>query len=218
MTHVVGRLLLLVGLFAFSNLASAAEQIVAKLSIAPEAGKPTVEVSVVRVSSADGGVAVKVLARTAGAKPLTLVVYQGGGEEDGAGDKDLRGVSAAAFELGAGKKALRVDVGYHPPDEPKRVEQTDTTLVAVDGKPRAIAELITRRGRDRSKVCRELTETQLAVDGADLIASTGVKLEPALSDDDLPIDRACRSSGALTRKVYKWSGEKFVEAATASED
>jgi hypothetical protein len=203
------RAVVLVGLF-WVSLAGAAEQTVSKLSVAPEPGKPAVDVVVSRIGSKDGGVVVKLAAKVAG-KLQPFVVYQGGGDEDGAGDKDVRGVSASVFELPAGKKGVRVDVTYHAPDKPKQEEQTDTFLVALVPKLRAIAELRTRTGRDRSKVCREVEETQLATDGNDLVGLTSLKLDPALGDDDTPIDKACKSPKGQRKKIYKWVGEQFVD-------
>jgi len=200
--------MLLVGGSAFAG-----EQTVAKLQV-PVDGKP-VDVVVVRTQTAGGGVAVTLKAKSAGGKAQSYIVYEGGGDEDGAGDKDVRAVTASLFDLQGGKKAVRVDVTYHPPDKPKKEDQTDTTLVAVDGKPRALVELMTRIGRDRTKVCRENQEVALALDGDDLVTTTSIKLEPALGDDDLPIDKKCRSPAGSAKKVYKWTDGKFVDAAAA---
>src|SRR3954471_21976672 len=100
------RALVFVGVFAGS--AFAGEQTVGKFQI-PVDGKP-VDVVVVRSSSSNGGVSVTVKAKPAGAKPQSFIVYEGGGDEDGAGDKDVRAVTATPFDLPAGKKGVRVDV------------------------------------------------------------------------------------------------------------
>src|SRR5689334_7357442 len=107
------RLVLLVGFFV-GGRAVAGEQTVAKLQLGGQ------DVVVARVGGKDGGVQIRVKA----GKGAPLVVYQGGGDEDGAGDKDVREVNASTFELPAGKKGLRVDMTYHPPDKPKKEEQT----------------------------------------------------------------------------------------------
>jgi hypothetical protein len=200
----------LLSVFSLGSTALAGEKVIAKLQVPVEEGKP-VDVVVSRTGSADGGVMVTLKAKSGTAKAQTLVVYQGGGDEDGAGDKDVRGVSAAPFDLPGGKKGLRVDVTYHAPDKPKKEDQTDTTLVALDGKPRPLVELTTRVGRDRSKVCRENQEVALALEGDDLAATTSTKLEAALGDDDLPVDPKCKSPAGGYKKIYKWSDGKFVD-------
>jgi hypothetical protein len=200
----------LVVALCWASFASAGEQTVAKLTLPAEAGRPAIDVTVDRVASADGGVLVKLGARTNG-RTQTLTLYQGGGDEDGAGDRDLRAIAATAFELPGGRPAVRVDVTYHPADQPKRNERTDTFLVGVAAAPRVLLELPTRLLRDRSKVCRELVETQLGDDGIDLVTRTVVRLEPALGDDDLPIDRTCVSPREQRRKIYKWAGERFID-------
>lgn len=202
------RWLVFAGFFV-SVSAFAGEQTVAKFQV-PIDGKP-VDVVVVRTSSSNGGVSVTLKAKSSSAKPQSFIVYEGGGDEDGAGDKDVRGVTASPFDLAGGKKGVRVDVTYHPPDKPKKEDQTDTTIVALDGKPRALIELTTRLGRDRSKVCRENREVALAIEGQDLITTTSTRLDPALGDDDLPIDKQCKSPAGGAKKVYKWAEGKFVD-------
>jgi hypothetical protein len=194
------RLAVLVGLFVGSH-AVAAEQTVAKLQVGGQ------DLVVTRAGGKDGGVQIRV---KAGKNP-PLVVYQGGGDEDGAGDKDVRGVTAAAFDLPGGKKGVRVDLTYHPPDKPKKDEQTDTFVVSLAAKPLAVAEVRTRLGHDRTKTCREYEETALVAEGDDLVGITTVRLDPALGDDDLPIDKTCKSPKGAKKKIYKWSGTKFED-------
>lgn len=206
------RALVFLGLFVGTS-ALAGEQTVARLQI-PVDGKP-MDVVVVRTAPGNGGVTVTLKAKPQGGKAQSYIVYEGGGDEDGAGDKDVKGVTAAAFDLQGGKKGVRVDVTYHAPDKPKKEDQTDTTIVAVDGKPRALVELTTRLGRDRSKVCRENQQVSLAMEGDDLAATTAIQLEPALGDDDLPIDKKCKSPAGGVKKVYKWTDGKFVDPSAA---
>jgi len=197
----------LVWLVLFAGSALAGEREVGRYKLVVDPAQPPVEVMVSRMASSDGGVMVRL---TSKGKP-PFVVYQGGGDEDGAGDKDVHAVQAQPFALAGGRQALRVDVTYHAPDRPKKEEQTDTTLIALSPGPHAVAELRTRLGRDRSKTCREVQETALALDGDDLVATTSLKLDPALGDDDLPIDKTCRSPAGASKKIYKWSGEQFVD-------
>jgi hypothetical protein len=206
------RALVFVGFFV-SGAASAGEQTVARFQI-PVDGKP-MDVVVVRGAPGNGGVTITLKAKPAGGKAQSYIVYEGGGDEDGAGDKDVKNVTAAPFDLQAGKKGVRVDVTYHAPDKPKKEDQTDTTIVAVDGKPRPLVELTTRLGRDRSKVCRENQQVTLSLEGDDLVASTSTQLEPALGDDDLPIDKKCKSPAGSVKKVYKWADGKFGDPNAA---
>jgi hypothetical protein len=201
--------------FASSLLVSSAhaqERTVSKLSI------PPLEVWVTRARASDGGLTLKVVAKGVGPKPQALTIYQGGGDDDGAGDADLRAVTASAVDLPGGKKGARVDVTLHPPDGKKSDERTETTIVGFDGKTRKLLELVTRVGRDRSKICREFQETALTVAGADLVGVTSMRRESALGDDVLPLDKGCRSPSGAAKKVYKWATDHFVDADADFED
>jgi hypothetical protein len=192
--------------------AHAQERTVSKLSI------PPLEVWVTRARSSDGGLTIKLVAKGVGPKPQALTIYQGGGDDDGPGDAELRALTASAVDLPAGKKGARVDVTLHPPDGKKNDERTETTIVGFDGKTHKLLELVTRVGRDRSKICREFQETALTVAGADLVGVTSTRRESALGDDDLPLDKNCRSPNGAAKKVYKWATDHFVDADADFED
>ena len=198
-------LLLVFGSFLVAASVSAQERTVSKLSI------PPVEVWVSKTLAGDGGLTVKLTAKGVGPKPQSLTLYQGGGDDDGAGAADLRGLTASVVDLPNAQKGVRVDVTLHPPDGKKSDERTETIIVGFAGKTHKLLELITRVGRDRSKICREFQDTALAVEGADLVGVTSTRRESALGDDDLPLDKACRSPSGTAKKIYKWSTDHFVD-------
>lgn len=182
-----------------------------------------IELSLVRVVASDGGLTLKLVVRGLAPKAQTLVIYQGGGEDDGAGDEHFRGAALRAFELGGGQRGARVDFTYQAPEAKRRDELTDTTLVGfAGGKPKKLFELRTKRGRDRNKNCKEAEETRLAVDGAGadrtLIATTVQTVDPVLGDDDLPVDKSCRAPKGAQKKSYSWTDGKFVDPDAADDE
>ena len=202
----------LVSIFLFASTAHAEDKTVAKLSLANGENFPAIDVWVTRAAGKDGSLVVKLIAKGVGAKPQALTIYQCGGDDDGAGDAEVRGIKASAFDLPGGKKGVRVDLVYRLPDGKKKDEQTDTTLVGFGGgKTHKLLELRTRLAHDRSKVCRESEEIALALEGDALAASRSLKLDSALGDDDLPLDKSCKSPRGVAKKLYKWANEKFVD-------
>jgi len=190
---------------------------VGKLVLEHEPGKK-IELSLTRARTADGGLVVKVVAKGLGPKPVPLVIYQGGGDDDGVGDEDVRGVVLKPFELGNGIKGARIDLTFRVPDGKKKDVQTDTTLIGFAGKPHKLLQLTTERARDRSKVCRDLESTELKVEGTDLGTATTKQVEPALGDDDLPIDKSCKAPSGAVKKVYRWEKDHFVDPNASDDD
>lgn len=194
-----------------TSVAHAQVRTVAKLKL------DTVEVWVTRARFPDGGLTVKLIAKGVGPKPQALTIYHGGGDDDGAGDAEVKAIEASALPLPDGQQGVRVDFTFRVPDGRKNDEQTDTTLVGFQGKTHKLLELRTRLSHDRGKNCREGEETQLALDAAgNLVASTTQNAESALGDDDLPLDKTCRAPRGAAKKSFKWSGDKFVDAEAAA--
>jgi hypothetical protein len=213
------------GLSLSSVVASAAgpkEKPISRLTLDGEDDQ-AIDLVLVRVVASDGGLTLKLVVRGIAPKPQTLVIYQGGGEDDGAGEEHFRGAALRAFELGGGQAGARVDFTYQAPDAKRRDELTDTTIVGfVGGKPKKLFELRTRRGRDRNKNCKEAEETRLAVEGAGaertLVATTVQTVDPVLGDDDLPVDKGCRAPKGAQKKIYKWVDGKFVDPEAADDE
>lgn len=191
--------------------AAFADETAAKVTVAVEPGK-TVDVWVTRARGDNASLTLKLIARGPWPKPQALTLYQGGGDDDGYGDDDVKKVTAHSFDVGGGKKIAKVEITYKPPDGKKVDEQTDTILVGFEGKTHKMLELTTRRSRDRSKVCRETDQIDLAADGATLTASRHLVREAALGDDDLPIDKSCRSPKDVAKKFFKLSGGQWIES------
>jgi hypothetical protein len=198
--------------------AFAEEKPVAQLSVPTQDGKPPLDVVVTRARGQDGSVTIKLAVKGDKGKPLT--VYTGGGDDDGYGDDELKSVKASPFALQGGARGVRVDLLHHIADGRKKDEQTDTTLVGfASGKPQSLIEVKTRTALARSKICHEWEETSLALEGNDLAASTRVKRESELGDDDLPIDKSCKSQPGAKKKIYKWEKDHFVDPeAEAAEE
>jgi hypothetical protein len=220
--------LLVTSLLISSQLAWAAapaERTVAKLAI--DAKKGPIEAWITRARDAEGGVVIKIVAKGVAPKAQALTLYTGGGAEDGAGDAEIGNIKAQGFEMPGGAPAVRVDVTYKVPDGRKHDEQTDTYLVGLDGKTRKLLELPTSSLRDRSKTCREGTQTQLQFragkDGVvELLASTSRAVDPLLGDDDLPVDKTCKAPSGVTKVLYRMKGDVLVQIdpppAPAEED
>jgi hypothetical protein len=205
------RFLLGAWLFAPSTaLAAGAERTASKVTVP---GEPAIQVFVTRQRHDDGGVTVRLIASGVAERPQALTLYAGGGDDDSPGDAALKGVKAQPFQLPDGQRAVRVDLKFVIPGRTNDF-QTDTTLIGFAGKPHKLAQLRTRVERDRSKVCREVKETQLRFSSdkpTKLEATTALGLEPALGDDDLPIDKGCRGKSPMGRVVYQLDREKFVQ-------
>jgi hypothetical protein len=205
------RLAAFATLLVLSATAFAEDKTVAKLTLAPY------EVWVTRARAADGGLTLKLIAKGVGPKPQALTLYQGGGDDDGLSDSDLKTVKASPFELPGGQKGVRVDLTFRVPDGKKQDEQTDTMLVGFMGKTRKLVELRTRLAKDRTKICRDSEETALSLDDkGNLVAATVHKGESALGDDDLPLDKNCRGRSGVQKKTYKWADDKFIDPDAAT--
>jgi hypothetical protein len=206
---------------AFAAPARAQERTVAKLQVAGgpgEADKP-IEVWVTRAKDSEGGITVKLIAKGVGPKPQALTLYSGGGADDGAGDAEVKQITARPFELPGGKPGVRVDYSFRLPDGKKKDEQIDTILVGFGGgKTHKVFELRTRLSRDRSKLCREGEEVALSLDGKGLVAATTRTAEPVLGDDDLPLDKTCRAPKGAVKKSYPWKGDRFIDLEAEAEE
>jgi hypothetical protein len=193
----------------------AADKTVAKLTFA--SAKGPLEVWLTRADSADGNLVVKVIAKGVGPKPQSLTIYSGGGDDDGPGVEEARALTAKVIELPAVGKAVRVDFTHV--ELGGQDEETETTLVGFDGKTHKLLELTTRRTHARSKVCREREETALLGELGEaegmLTATTRLHVDPTLGDDDEPIDRKCVAPKGVYRVIYKWTGERYVDARAA---
>jgi hypothetical protein len=188
-----------------------ADETAAKLTLAIESDKK-VDLWVTRSRGDDGSLTLKLIARGLWPKPQALTLYSGGGDDDGYGDDDVRRVTAHSFDVGGGKKIAKIDITYKPPDGKKVDEQVDTILVGFDGKTHKMLELTTKRSRNRSKVCRETDQIDLSADGPTLTASRHLVREAALGDDDLPVDKSCRSPKDVAKKYFKLTGGQWVES------
>jgi hypothetical protein len=188
-----------------------ADETAAKLTLAVEPDKK-VDLWITRTRGDNASLTLKLIARGLWPKPQALTLYSGGGDDDGYGDDDVKRVTAHSFDVGGGKKIARIEITYKPPDGKKVDEQTDTILVGFDGKTHKMLELTTKRSRDRGKACRETDQIDLAADGPTLTASRHLVREAALGDDDLPIDKSCRSPKDVAKKYFKLTGGQWVES------
>lgn len=184
-----------------------------EVAAAELAGKAPVALSVVRVRLADGGLKLRLVVTPKGdkkAKPASVTLYEGGGDDDGPSDKAFRAVSIEPFGLPGGRHGARVDFEFQVPGS-KKYRQVDTYLVSLDG-PRLVLDATTRRERDRSKVCHEVEEAKIVLekDGRLFVRPVSV-LESELNDDDLPIDKSCRGKQAGQQTTYKFDGETFIQ-------
>jgi hypothetical protein len=204
---------------ALAAAPGAAEKTLARLTIVPAPGGARVECWLTEQDSGDGSVALKLVIKGAAPRPQAMTIYAGGGEDDGPGAAEVRSGKASVLDLPDGKKLVRVDFAYSQPGGGGRGEQTDTTLVAVDGRPRKLLELTTLVGRDRSPVCRDFTETKLSArasgGGSEVVATTSKLATPSLGDDDLPIDRGCKAPRGAEKVVYRLSGDKLEQIEPA---
>jgi hypothetical protein len=200
--------LLLLALVVPAGAAPAPEKEVATLDLA---GKAPVTLTVLRQRLADGGL--KLTLRIAGKgdkKPRSVVLYEGGPDEDGPVDKSFRAATVEPFTLPGGKRGARVDFEFQVPGS-KKHRQVDAYLVGID-EPKLVLEATVRRERDRTKVCHEVEEASLSLekDGR-LVASSMSALESELNDDDLPIDKTCKGRHPNAKTVWKWDGEAFLQ-------
>jgi hypothetical protein len=209
---------------AVSVAAPAKEKTLGRVTLdGDDDGAAPIDLQLVRLFGADGSLTLKLVARGLGPKAQTLVIYQGGGDEDGAGEEHFRGAALKAFDVGGGARGARVDFTYQHPEAKKRDEITDTTIVGfAGGKPKKLFELRTRRGRDKNKLCKEAEETRLAVEGNGegrvLVATTVQTVDPVLGDDDLPVDKSCRAPKGAQKKSYKWADGRFVDPDATDEE
>jgi hypothetical protein len=171
-----------------------------------------IDVWVTRTRAADGGLTVKLIAKGVGPRPQALTVYRGGGEDDGPGDEEVRGISAKVIDFPSVGKLVRVDFAYRLPGQD--AEQTDTTLVGFAKKTHRVFDLTTRRAYARNPQCRATEETTLSGEPGEgaprLVSAERILVRAVRGDDDEPIDKSCRPSARPGRAVYQWNGEKFV--------
>lgn len=189
-------------------LAAPAEKEVATLELS---GKTPVTLTVLRQRLSDGGL--KLSLRIAGKgdkKPRTVLLYEGGADDDGPTDKSFRSATVEPFALPAGKRGARVDFEFQVPGS-KKHRQVDAYLVAIED-AKLVVEATVRRERDRTKACHEVEEAGLTLekDGRLTAASTSA-LESELNDDDLPIDKSCKGKRPGAKIVWKWDGETFLQ-------
>jgi hypothetical protein len=207
---------LLVANLVLTTPARGADRTVTKLAFA--GGKGPLDVWLTRADGTDGSLTVKVIAKGVGPKPQSLTIYAGGGDDDGVGVEEVRTLSAKVIELPAVGKAVRVDFTHVVLGSTD--EETETTLVGFDGKTHKLLELTTRRTHARSKVCREWEETALLGELGEaegmLTATTRLRVQPTLGDDDEPLDKTCVAPKGVYRQIYRWSGERYLDAATPS--
>jgi len=190
--------------------ADAAEREVASLGITTE---PALSVSVTRERDAEGGLRLRLVVQRKGpSKPKSFVLYEGGGDDDGPGDKDFRAVTLTAFNLPAETRGVRVAFEFQVPGQ-KKHRQIDTFLVSVDDTPRVALEMPTHRELDRSRVCHEVEETTLiAQDDGRLFVKPMSNLESDVNgDDDEPMDKACQGQHPGRQITYKFDGETYLQ-------
>jgi hypothetical protein len=201
----------LVALLLVGKLASANERTAAQLTVSPGTGKAPVEVWVTRARDGAAGVVVKLIAKGVGPKAQALTLHRGDGDDDGPGDASLKSVSATPFELGGGAQAVRVDLVFLSTGGGPRDTETQTLLIGFEGRTHKLFTLETRRARDRSKVCREISETALATDAAaNLVATTRRRTIQIYGEDDQPIDKSCVAPAEATTATFKWAGDRFA--------
>lgn len=176
-------------------------------------GKVPVTLTVYRQKQSDGGLKLRMAIGAKGdKKPKSVVVYEGGADDDGPTDKSFRNVTVEPFALPGGKRGARVDFEFQVPGS-KKHHQIDTFVVSIDEeKPRVVLEATTRRERDRTKVCHEVEDASLVLDKEGRLFVKPVSaLESELNDDDLPIDKTCRGKRPGQTITFKWDGETFLQ-------
>ncbi len=199
---------------------SGTDKTVGRITISPTLSAAPVDVWLTRTRKEDGGLIVKLVTRTSTTKALSLTIYTGGGDDDGAGDSDVRNLIVRPFDVPGGRRWVRIDFTYRIPDGGKRDERTDTTLVELLPKPRRLIDITTQQIRTRSKNCREGEETQLLPENIDgelrLVATTQKIVDPVLGEDDLPVDKKCVATAGVDRKVFRPSPKGFVSQQAAA--
>lgn len=206
--------LLSLSFLAAPAFAQPTEKTVAKISVTPSLSASPVDIWLSRTRNDDGGLVVKLVSRTSTTKAMSLTIYSGGGDDDGAGDADVRNLVVRPFDVPGGRRWVRVDFTYRIPDGGKRDERTDTTLIELLPKPRRLIDITTQQVKQRSKNCREGEETQLFAENIEgelrLVATTQKIVDPVLGDDDLPIDKKCKVTDAAERKVFRPGPKGFA--------
>ncbi len=209
---------LVVGILAIASpvlcsvaLAAPSEREVANTELG---GKPALTLSLLRTRQPDGGLKLRLVVTNKvdkKAKPQSVTVYEGGGDDDGPSDKAFRSASIEPYTLPRGVRGARVDFEFQVPGS-KKYRQTDTFLVALGEAPKLVLEATTHREHDRTKVCHELEEATLTLDkdGRMFVRPVSV-LESELNDDDLPVDKTCRGKHNGQQITYKFDGETFLQ-------
>jgi hypothetical protein len=177
-----------------------------------------IDVWVTRTREGDGGLTIKLIAKGVGPRPQALTVYHGGGDDDGPGDEDVRGISAKVIDFPGVGKLVRIDFAYRLPGQD--AEQTDTTLVGFGKKTHRVFDLTTRYAYARNPHCRANEETTLSGEPGDgaprLVTGERILVRALRGDDDEPIDKSCRPSARPGHTVYQWNGEKFIPVENAA--
>jgi hypothetical protein len=209
------RTILAIGFVAlFATVAHATEREVASLAIT---NTPALNVSVMRERDADGGLRLRLIVQRKGpAKAKSVVLYDGGGDDDGPGDKDFRSVMLTPFALPAETRGVRVAFEFQVPGQ-KNHRQVETMLVSVDDTPRVALDVPTHRELDRSRVCHEVEETALiAEDDGRMFVKPISNLESDVNgDDDEPMDKACNGHHPGRQITYKFDGDVYVQTDPA---
>ena len=208
---------LVFGLSASAGAAPPSEKEVAAVELG---GKAPVALSLLRARQSDGGLKLRLLVspkdgkpdpKAAKKKPVSVMLYEGGGDDDGPSDKAFRNGAIEPFTLPGGQRGVRVDFEFQVPGS-KKYKQVDTFIVSLEDTPRVVLESTTHRERDRSKVCHEVEDTALVLekDGKLFVRPASV-LDSDLNDDDLPIDKTCRGKRPGPQITYKFDGETFLQ-------
>jgi hypothetical protein len=202
------RLFLIAALTFVPVVAGAGDRVVAALDVT---STPALNLSVTRQTLPEGGMKLRLLVQRASGKTVkSMVLYEGGGGDDGPGEKDFRSVKLSAFDLPAETRGVRVDFEFTIPGS-RTKRQIDSFLVSVDGTPRTVLEATTHKELDRSRVCHEVEEAQIVShDDGKLFVRPSSDLESEVSDDDdSPIDKSCQGLHAGKEIVYQFDGETF---------
>jgi hypothetical protein len=204
----MSALVVFLGLVA-AQPAAAADRTVQKLTV----GKA--EVWLTRADADDGGLVIKLIAKGVGPRPQALTIYSGGGDDDGPGTAEVKGLTAKLMEVPAAGKLVRIDFAYQIPGTTS--EQTETTLIGFEGKTHKMLSLVTRKSGTRNPQCKELWDTALSGEGDELdgrlVALKKLKVIPVRGDDDEPLDKGCVPEKP-TRTVYRFTGERFADTTT----
>src|SRR5262245_55187072 len=119
---------LLVSVVALAN-PPVVERTLFKLAVP---GDKPIEVWVARADRNDGGLTWRLVAKGVGPKPQSPTIYAGGGDDDGPGGDEVKGVTAKVVELPGAGKVARVDFAYRLPG--LNDVETHSTWVGFEGR------------------------------------------------------------------------------------